>query len=80
MASDLGCGPGWNDLLHARSLIVSASRAAGLAPPVDGVFLNLADSEGLRKEALASRRLGFFGKSTLDPTQVAAINEVFART
>ena len=80
MAADLGCGPAWADLLQARSEIVAASSAAALGPPVDGVFFDLSDTEGLREEALASRGLGFYGKSTLHPSQVATINEVFTGT
>jgi citrate lyase subunit beta/citryl-CoA lyase len=40
----------------------------------------LNDDDGLRKEAEAARRLGFFGKSAIHPRQVPIINEVFSPT
>ena len=36
------------------------------------------DQDGLLGAAKAVRHLGFFGKSTLWPSQVAAINDEFA--
>ena len=66
--------------LHARSHLVLASRAAGIEPPSDGVWVRYRDLDGLREAALGARRLGFFGKSAIHPSQVAVINEVFAPT
>jgi citrate lyase subunit beta/citryl-CoA lyase len=63
--------------LHARSHLVLASRAAGIEPPSDGVWVRFRDLDGLRAEAVRARRLGFFGKSAIHPGQVAVINEVF---
>jgi citrate lyase subunit beta/citryl-CoA lyase len=40
----------------------------------------LNDDEGLRKEAEAAKRLGFFGKSAIHPRQVPIIHEVFTPT
>jgi citrate lyase beta subunit len=39
-----------------------------------------ADPDGLREAAEAACRLGFSGKSTLWPEQVAAINRAFTTT
>ena len=66
--------------LYARSHLVVASRAAGIEPPSDGVWVRYRDLDGLRGAALRARRLGFFGKSAIHPSQVAIINEVFAPT
>jgi len=66
--------------LYARSHLVLASRAAGVEPPSDGVWVRYRDLDGLRAEALRARRLGFFGKSAIHPDQVAIINEVFSPT
>jgi citrate lyase subunit beta/citryl-CoA lyase len=44
------------------------------------VHVQLDDLEGLRRAAEAARRVGFFGKSALHPSQVPIINEVFQPT
>ena len=66
--------------LYARSHLVVASRAAGIEPPSDGVWVHYRDPDGLRETALRARRLGFFGKSAIHPSQVPIINEVFSPT
>lgn len=80
LATDLGIQGGELETLFARSYLVLAARAAGKPPPSDGVHAMLNDDDGLRKEAEAARRLGFFGKSAIHPRQVKIINEVFAPT
>jgi citrate lyase subunit beta / citryl-CoA lyase len=74
---DLGAGEGSLQTLYARSHLVVASVAAGLEPPIDGVFARLDDDHGLREQAEFARSLGFFGKSAIHPRQVDIINEVF---
>jgi citrate lyase subunit beta/citryl-CoA lyase len=65
------------ELLFARSRICVASRAAGLAPPIDTVHVNIADMEGLQRSALHVRSLGFGGKFCIYPTQIQVVNDVF---
>ncbi len=80
--ADIGA-PGAADgpaTLTARGLLVLASRAAGIAPPVDSVHTALDDAGGLRRSALAARELGFFGKSVIHPRQLAVVHEAFAPT
>ena len=60
----------------ARSRVVHASAAAGL-DVVDVPFLDLDDPEGMRVEAEKVRDLGFSGKGSVHPKQIAALNEVF---
>lgn len=66
--------------LYVRSRISVASRAAGLARPMDSVWPRIADEEGLRADCSAARTLGFSGKFALTPSQVAVINSVFSPT
>jgi (S)-citramalyl-CoA lyase len=40
-------------------------------------FLDLDDPEGMRVEAEKVRALGFAGKGSIHPKQIAALNEVF---
>jgi citrate lyase subunit beta/citryl-CoA lyase len=50
--------------------------AAGVQP-VDGIFADFKDDEGLRAEAEAARREGFTGKLAIHPAQVSIINAAF---
>lgn len=60
----------------ARSLCLAAAVAAGVQP-VDGVFADFKDEDGLKDEAEAARREGFAGKLAIHPAQVAVINAAF---
>jgi citrate lyase subunit beta/citryl-CoA lyase len=60
----------------ARSLCLVGAAAAGVQP-VDGIFADFNDEEGLRAEAEASRREGFTGKLAIHPAQVPVINAAF---
>ena len=74
---DLNAGNGNTQTLYVRSHLVIASRAAGIGPPIDSVYPNLDDADGLLDQALFARSLGFFGKSAIHPGQLAAIHEAF---
>ncbi len=69
-----------SELLLARSQLVLASRAAGVAPPIDTVFPWLDDRQRLLREARRARQLGFQGKLVIHPDQVAPVREVFSPT
>lgn len=74
---DLEWTSGEEELLFARAQIVNASRAAGLAPPIDTVHTNIADMEGLDRAARRVRSYGFGGKFCIYPTQLDVVNAVF---
>jgi citrate lyase subunit beta/citryl-CoA lyase len=59
--------------------ILMAGRANGLQV-IDGPYLKVRDSEGLRDYCKRARILGFDGKWTLHPDQVDIVNEVFSPT
>jgi len=63
--------------LYWLSATVTAARAYGL-DVLDGVYNNFRDADGLRRECVHGRRLGFDGKTLIHPDQVATANEVFA--
>jgi citrate lyase subunit beta/citryl-CoA lyase len=79
LAADLGAR-GDEALLYARSRCVVAARAASLPPPVQSVFTDLADDEGLRRSTESGCALGFFGRSAVHPRQLATINDVYTPT
>jgi citrate lyase subunit beta / citryl-CoA lyase len=79
LAADLGVRDEAG-LLYARSRIVSASRAAGLPGPVQSVYTNVKDLDGLRRSTEEGKNMGFVGRSAIHPSQVPIINEVFTPT
>ncbi|MCR9112032.1 MAG: CoA ester lyase [Rhodobacteraceae bacterium] len=76
MAAELRCVNSYEGLYHARARVVHASAAAGL-DVIDVPFLDLDDPEGMRIEAEKVRDMGFAGKGSVHPRQIAALNEVF---
>ena len=79
MAAELRCKNTFESMIYARSRVVHASAAAGL-DVIDVPFLDLDDPEGMRVEAEKVRDLGFSGKGSIHPKQIAALNEVFTPT
>lgn len=69
--------PEGSELLLARETIVVAARAAGI-DALDTVYSNLNDMETFRKEVETIKKLGFDGKSIINPRQIEIVNEVFA--
>ncbi len=76
MSADLRCEKSWEPLLYTRSRLVHAAASAGI-DLLDVPFLNLDDPEGLREEAMACARLGFTGKASIHPNQIAIIHDAF---
>jgi citrate lyase beta subunit len=72
--------PSFEATLFARSMIVSASSAAGIGRPIDGAFLDIEDLDGLRLHCERVRQLGFEGKSAIHPRQLPVIHEAFRPT
>jgi len=66
------------EILYARSHLVVVSRAAGIEPPIDAVYIHVKDSEGLERDARLAKQLGFQGKLVIHPDQIAVVNQVFA--
>jgi citrate lyase subunit beta/citryl-CoA lyase len=66
------------ELLAPRSTLVVASAAAGLRGPIDQVWTDTRDDEGLERDCLLARSLGFRGKACIHPRQVAVVNGAFA--
>jgi len=85
-AADLGAELGLQprndglEILYARSRVVVESAAAGIRAPLDIVYLDLRDRDGLEKQARLARSLGFRGKTCIHPDQVEVVNRVFAPT
>jgi citrate lyase subunit beta / citryl-CoA lyase len=67
------------EMLYARSAMVVAAASAHVQA-VDGVWVDLKDTDGLLGFARQSRRLGFTGMSLIHPSQIDPINNVFSPT
>jgi citrate lyase subunit beta / citryl-CoA lyase len=70
--------PDVDPLRFARDRLVLDSAAAGIAAPVDGVFVDVRDDEGLRAETQRARALGFRAKACVHPRQVEVVEAAFA--
>jgi citrate lyase beta subunit len=69
----------WSVCLYPRSRIVVAATTAGL-DPIDTVFPNFNDAEGLKTEAQRAAGMGFKGKWVIHPSQIGIVNEIFTPT
>ena len=71
---------GETELAHARAGIVIASRAAGIEAPLDTVWVDLGDRDGLEGSARTALGFGFQGKMCIHPDQLPVVNRVFTPT
>jgi (S)-citramalyl-CoA lyase len=62
-------------LSHARYAVLLATRVAGLAPALDGVFPAIDDTVGLHSAVQFARDMGFGGALCIHPGQVAVIHQ-----
>ena len=76
MSAELRCENKWEPLLYARSRIVHAAASAGI-DAIDVPYLDQEDLEGMRKEAILAKELGFSGKGSIHPKQIPILNDVF---
>ena len=65
------------ELLLARETIVVAARAAGI-DALDTVFSDMNDMETFKNEVAFIKKLGFDGKSIINPRQIDIVHEIFA--
>jgi len=83
--ADIGAGKSfsmndyWSASLYPRSRIVIAATAAGLEP-VDTVFPNIKDIEGLKEDSRRADGMGFRGKWVVHPSQIDVVNGIFTPT
>jgi citrate lyase subunit beta / citryl-CoA lyase len=61
----------------ARGWVVVAARAAGLPSPVQSVWTDVADLDGLRASCERGRATGFLGRSVVHPRQLPVVHDVY---
>lgn len=64
------------ELLFARCMILNAARSAGIAA-LDTVYSDVNNEEGFIAEATLIKKLGFDGKSVINPRQIEPLHHVF---
>ncbi len=81
LSRELGAtlGEDEEEVLFARSQVLLAARAAGVAA-YDSPHFTIDDPAGLRRRSQAARNLGYDGKTLIHPGQIEIVNEVFAPT
>lgn len=77
-ALDIDADGGDRFLDHARSLLVLASRAAGVAAPLDSPSTEIQDTDRVADSARLARNFGFGGKLCIHPAQLATVHGAFA--
>jgi citrate lyase subunit beta / citryl-CoA lyase len=76
LRADLGVSDD-TGLAWARSRVVVAARAAGLPAPVQSVYPDVADLEGLAASSRQGRALGFRGRAAIHPAQLPVIADAY---
>jgi citrate lyase subunit beta/citryl-CoA lyase len=66
-----------NESLYARLRVINACKAAKIQP-IDSVFSDIGDIEGLVTNVKNSKSLGFEGMGCIHPRQIAIIHQNFA--
>jgi citrate lyase subunit beta/citryl-CoA lyase len=64
------------ECIYARSKIPVDARAAGVEA-IDGIWQKLDDAEGLIKDTIIAKRLGYSGKSLVHPNQIESVHAIF---
>lgn len=67
------------ELEGARRQVILAARAAGV-DALDTVYPGVTNEDGLRREAMFIKQLGFDGKSVIHPNQIPIVHGVFTPT
>jgi citrate lyase subunit beta/citryl-CoA lyase len=65
--------------MYARAKVPVDARAAGVES-IDGIWQKVDDTEGLIRDAIIAKRLGYSGKSVIHPAQIDPVHKVFVPT
>jgi citrate lyase subunit beta/citryl-CoA lyase len=76
LQTNLNCAfPG---LLYARAKILLDSKAAGIRCILDGVWTNIKDEEGLKRDCTFSKELGYDGRALIYPKHISIARLVYS--
>jgi citrate lyase subunit beta / citryl-CoA lyase len=68
---------GGKEIFWGRSMVIIAAKAARVQA-LDTVFSDLSDEEGLRRDTIEIKEMGFDGRAAIHPSQIEIIHECFA--
>lgn len=68
------------DVFRYSRVVTLLAATAAEVQPLDTVYINYSDPEGLRAECRESADIGFTGKMTIHPSQIEIVNETFTPT
>src|ERR1051325_2206969 len=67
------------EYMYARAKVPVDARAAGVES-FDGIWQKVDDTEGLIRDAIIAKKLGYSGKSIIHPAQIEPVHKVFVPT
>lgn len=78
LTSDLGAKrtKEGKEILYSRGRVVTAAKAANILA-IDTPFTDVDDEEGLEKDTIFAKEIGFDGKAAISPRHVETINKIF---
>jgi (S)-citramalyl-CoA lyase len=79
LSAELGSDTSWEAMADYRARVVRAARRHQKLS-IDMPWFDLSDAEGLRRETLRSKSLGFDARAAVHPKQVAPIQACFTPT
>jgi len=65
------------EMMFVRQFSLVAARAADIKCPLDGVYSNIKDLDGFKRDTLLSKRLGFRGRAVIHPSQIEPANQIY---
>ncbi|MGE4282091.1 MAG: CoA ester lyase [Clostridia bacterium] len=65
------------EIFYGRSRVLVAAKSAGISA-IDTPFTDVDDEEGLMKDAVFAREMGFGGKAVISPRHIEIVNKVFS--
>lgn len=63
--------------IYARSKVVVDAVAANITP-IDAVYTNVENLEGITRDARLGKKLGYKGKAVIHPSHIQPVNEIFS--
>lgn len=74
---DIGAEICWESLFYPRNKIVNAAKLAKIQA-IDTPYFEIEDLDGLAKESLEMKRIGFTGRCVIHPKQLDVVQEAFS--
>ncbi|MCL4424904.1 MAG: CoA ester lyase [Firmicutes bacterium] len=68
------------EIHYARSRIAVASRSAGIDGPIDTVYMEVTNVQGLEADTRRAKQIGFQGKLVIHPDRIPQLHRVFSPT